>query len=348
MKLYSKSSIYEIKKFISQNEQSTVCMAYRKNKHYAIRQKVLLKIFKAQSNIYPLELESLIHVRSNYCVRILHFELIDHKPALILEWIDGINLLQLISSHTLTLSEVSYICYQIQQGLIDLKNHGICHGDLSLSNTLIDTAGRIKLIDFGKGNYTEKEIFSTPYFTAPEILRGEKPHFLSDLFSMGVLEKYLIENSYLKETSINGDPLLDPSPYKRKTKTFHFNSSSQKLLSKKVFFILNKQNLSILKTQPILKNKSKWNFSFLSLIFLGITTSGMQQKEYVGSLNVRSHKWFYIQIGDKTGFTPFSSGPLSTGNYVLHWRNKKDRGSKVITIKEGHHLLLTDKDLRAD
>ena len=145
MKLYSASSIYEIQTFISQGENSTVCLAYRKHKHYPIRQKILLKIFKPKSNIYPLELESLIRVRSNYCVKILHFELINHQPALILEWIDGLNLLQFMKySSSLTAGEISCICHQIQQGLIDLKNHGICHGDLSESNVLIDKQGNIK------------------------------------------------------------------------------------------------------------------------------------------------------------------------------------------------------------
>ena len=357
MKLYSTSSVYEITTFISQGENSTVCMAYRKHKHYPIRQKIILKIFKPRSHTYPLELESLIRVRSNYCVRILHFELINNQPALILECIDGLNLLQLIQHlSSLTPGEISCICYQIQQGLIDLKKHGICHGDLSESNVLIDKYGNIKLIDFGKGNYMGKDVFSTPHFTAKEVLKGRRPDFLSDLFALGVLEKSLFSSFPLKKNlppnqNQMNNPLLNPLPQKRKIKNFIFNKEDQQSLSKKVRFILDQKNISPVITQPIVRKRSEKRASFLNFIvicFLGITASGMNQKKPIGSITVRSHQWLYIKIENKKGFTPFSSGPLPSGKYTLYWKTHNGQNSQIITIQPGNHILLTDKDLLID
>ena len=348
MKLYSKSFVYEIQKFISQGSSSTVCKAVRKNKHYPIRQIVLLKIFKARSKIYPLELESLIKVRSDYCVRILHFELIDNKPSIILEWIEGFNLIQLMEYGGFSDSEAGFICSQIGQGLMDLKKQGLPHGDLSLSNVLINREGQIKLLDFGKGNYKGEDIFSTIYFTAPEVLKGKKPNFSSDLFSLGVLEKSLKEGvSKIPPAAIEGDSLLDPDPLKRKLKEFYFQKSSQNHLSQRIKNLLDSKKEVNLKTTPLFKAKQlrQSSFLFCYFIFLFFIVGGMLPKKEAGSVSVRSLKWLSIQIENKTGFTPFSSGPLAPGWHTLYWQGRKNKGAKTIQVQKGEHLLLTDKDL---
>ena len=46
--------------------------------------------------------------------------------------------------------EIQHILTSIYKGLKDLNKQGICHGDLSLDNVLIDEKAHIKLIDFGK------------------------------------------------------------------------------------------------------------------------------------------------------------------------------------------------------
>ena len=347
MKLTSPSFIYEIKQIISQNNLSIVCTAHRKNKLYPIGQKVLLKIFKKGSKIYPLELESLVRVHSDYCVKILNFELIDHKPSLILEWIHGVDLLSFLKkAHPLSSTQISCILWQIQQGLLDLNKQGLCHGDLSLSNVLIDSLGQIKLIDFGKGNYMGEHIFSTPLFTAPEVLESNNSHLSSDLFSLGVIEHCLKNFPETKKPACRlKDPLLDPNPEDRKPKAFVFQNTDKKILARRVKRIL--QESSIFKTRPLTpqtKRKHRPFFYFLLLSFMALT-SAMKTAPQTGSLSIRSHQWFFIQIAGQSGFTPFSSKPLPVGDYLLRWKNNIKKGSLTITIEPGGHLLLTDQDL---
>ena len=349
MKLHSKSSVYSVKKVISENERSTVCMAYRKNKDYSwVRQKVLLKIFKKNSQEYPLELDSVLQVRSPYCASVLNFENVENYPALILEWHDSLNLFQLIrQTPKLDHLETSYICSQIQKGIVDLNRQGISHGDLSLSNVLIDRRGNIRLIDFGKANYLGNEILTTSFFTAPEIFEGEMPSFYSDLYSLGVLEKILSENqkSFNKKHDYSqaGDILLDPSPQKRRLKEFMVHKKAKETLSLKVNSILSREVLTDFKKAKTLKKKwIPYNLILSGLVLMTILGSG--RAVFYGSIQVRSHKWMYIQIESQSGFTPFESGPLPSGQYQVIWKTQTRNGAKFINLKKNTHLLLTEKD----
>ena len=353
MELRSKSSVYQIQKILSKKEESIVYVAYRKSLKYSIAQKVLLKLFQKNSTIYPLELRSILQVHSPYCVSVLHFETVENKPAFILEWIDGINLFQLLrQSPPLDPFEISYICWNIQKGLVDLKKHNLCHGDLNWSNVLIDRKGHIRLVDFGKGNYTEQELFSTPLITAPELLHGKCPDFFSDLFSLGVLEKYLEDN--IEDTSqwgsmlsIEGDPLLDPCPNNRRMKDFIHPASARKTLAKKVARIRNQESLWKIKpsTDKIRQNKY---VSFLllcfSLFMMGFI--GNEWSHSDSSIHIRSHRWLHIELAGKSGFTPFDSGLLKSGMYLLKWKDQNQKGIVTIHLNKNSHLLLTEKDLK--
>ncbi len=355
MKLRSKSSVYDVQKVLSDNEQVAVCTAHRKNPDYPwVRQKVLLKVFKTLSPSYPLELDSLLKVQSSFCISVLNFEKIENKPALVLEWVDGINLFQLIrQSQALNPFEVSLICLKIQQGLIDLNKQGLVHGDLSLSNVLVDRKGCIRLIDFGKANYLGSNISYTPGFSAPEILKGERPSFESDLFSLGVLEKTLeLENEDVKKDfSKEGDTLLDPLPQNRRIKEFIYYKQAQNTLAKKVNFILNQENTKTDQPPELLQTnfkgkKSSFLIFFLGLSALGLMNSGMLKSPSFGSINIRSHQWMYIEVAGKSGFTPFESGPLKPGKYSLIWKDNSRTGQKIIVVKENSHLLFTEKNLK--
>jgi len=353
MRLRSKSSIYSIQKVLSDSGRTTVCVAYRKNPDYPwVRQKVLLKIFTSLSPAYPLELDSLLQMRSPYCISVLSFEKIENKPALILEWVDGINLFQLIrQSKPLSPFEISLICLRVQQGFMDLNKQGLVHGDLSLSNVLVDRKGHIRLIDFGKANYLGSGISYTPGFVAPEILKGEKPSFESDLFSLGILEKALENTDTIKDAPKAGDILLDPLPQNRRIKEFIYYKQAKETLAKKVNFILNQETHKGAIKSNFNQPNSDLRMSVSSMIFclslltLSFINSGMVQVPNFGSINIRSHQWLYIEVASKSGFTPFESGPLKPGKYHLIWRNNKSGGEAIITIKENVHLILTEEDL---
>lgn len=71
-----------------------------------------------------------------------------------------------------------------------LREQGTIHGDIKHSNIRIEDGGRLVLFDFGAVPATgeRSEAFQlTPEYAAPEVLRGERPSFSSDLFSAAVV-----------------------------------------------------------------------------------------------------------------------------------------------------------------
>ena len=75
---------------------------------------------------------------------------------------------------------------QLAQGLryLHTSKPPILHGDLKSRNILLDSRFRAKLCDFGLLLKTETGISGTPFWLAPDYLRGEKRgyHSLRNIF----------------------------------------------------------------------------------------------------------------------------------------------------------------------
>ncbi|KAJ7225827.1 kinase-like domain-containing protein, partial [Mycena pura] len=115
---------------------------------------------------------------------------------IILEYIPGISLAQLITLLALNENQCKAIIKQVASGLQHLHLLGIIHRDLKGSNVLIRETGLIKLVDFGIAKFTrdlpvthsQATYTGTSGFVAPEILRQTGQYTdLSDVWSVGCL-----------------------------------------------------------------------------------------------------------------------------------------------------------------
>jgi len=93
------------------------------------------------------------------------------------------------------------IARDVAQGLryLHTSKPPILHGDLKARNILVDSRFRAKLCDFGLSTKTSKTISGTPFWLAPEYLRGEKEYDTScDIYAMGIIfyEVYARKNPY--------------------------------------------------------------------------------------------------------------------------------------------------------
>ena len=116
------------------------------------------------------------------------------QAFLVMEWFDGESLGAAIRGwRTGDLRNKLLIARQIANGLAYVHSKGIIHRDVKPDNVWIDSAGNVKIIDFGVAKTEEFSItgagftLGTPYYMAPEQVRGDKPTPLVDIYAFGVL-----------------------------------------------------------------------------------------------------------------------------------------------------------------
>jgi len=116
---------------------------------------------------------------------------------LLVEYIDGANLRELMAMGRLSPAEALRLVPQVCAGLQFAHDHGIVHRDIKPENVLVDRYGQVKLADFGLAKLaggTEPSltgssvVFGTPHYMAPEQWRssGAVDH-RADIYSLGVL-----------------------------------------------------------------------------------------------------------------------------------------------------------------
>ena len=123
---------------------------------------------------------------------------------LLMEFVDGVNLRQLLQAKRLTPKEALSIVPPICDALQCAHDHGIVHRDIKPENLLIDKAGTVKIADFGiaKIVHSDRDTpvcsrseqtgvsaslpFGTPDYAAPEQSNGTADH-RADIYSLGVV-----------------------------------------------------------------------------------------------------------------------------------------------------------------
>jgi serine/threonine protein kinase len=125
---------------------------------------------------------------------------------LLMEFVDGVNLRQLLRTQKLTPEEALAIVPQICAALQFAHDRGIVHRDIKPENLLLDKAGRVKVADFGIAKMlgtsngdsgvgelaapenTTQAAIGTPSYSAPE-QKSDPQHVDSraDIYSLGVV-----------------------------------------------------------------------------------------------------------------------------------------------------------------
>lgn len=115
----------------------------------------------------------------------------------IMEFMDGLNLRQIMNSGNVSPKEALAIVPQICEALQYAHNQGIVHRDIKPENILLNKNGEVKIADFGLAKLMSspapdqpqrEKICGTPQYMAPEQVQrpGEVDH-RADIYSLGVV-----------------------------------------------------------------------------------------------------------------------------------------------------------------
>lgn len=162
-----------------------------------------------QSFVQEIFIATKLGLKNNHIVHILGYGVTEDKyPFYVMEYLQGKNLNNIISSRSLTLSSFLNICHQICLGLqcahkgvtLQGKTYPIIHRNIKPENIFItDNIKKgevIKILDFGIANFlaersqlafTESLINNLPY-CSPESMEGHKLlDVQSDIYSLGII-----------------------------------------------------------------------------------------------------------------------------------------------------------------
>src|ERR1041384_5396771 len=132
-------------------------------------------------------------------------EVIGDHSFIVMQYVEGETLGDLIRARALTTSEVAQLARQIISAIAEAHAHGIIHRDIKPKNIMVTPSGNVKVLDFGlaktikkrqsvavKGDSTSElsqvnVIPGTVAYMSPEQLRGEKLDYRSDIFSLGTV-----------------------------------------------------------------------------------------------------------------------------------------------------------------
>lgn len=129
-------------------------------------------------------------------VRIFDVGEIGGRPFYTMEYVKGINLLELVEGggrEPLSLKESLSVCRQICEALTHAHDKRILHRDVKLDNVMLTEALSVKLLDFGlakaldENPHASQFIVGTPAYMSPEQLAGRMVDERTDIYSLGVL-----------------------------------------------------------------------------------------------------------------------------------------------------------------
>ena len=124
----------------------------------------------------------------------------DGLPYFVMEYVEGLRLLQYVDKHQLSVNERLELFRKICAAVQYAHQNLIIHRDLKPNNILVTHGGEVKLLDFGVAKLVNPELTGgsitetranqrvmTPEYASPEQVRGQHVTTATDIYSLGVI-----------------------------------------------------------------------------------------------------------------------------------------------------------------
>ncbi|MDZ7360338.1 MAG: serine/threonine protein kinase [candidate division KSB1 bacterium] len=126
-------------------------------------------------------------------VRLVKFGVVESRPYLALEFVEGQNLRALLNRRSPLPNDIALcLVHELLSGLAEIHRHDIIHRDLKPENIMIGNDGVVKICDFdlaeARGKHANGNLlFGSPGYLPPEAILGEAITIQSDLFALGII-----------------------------------------------------------------------------------------------------------------------------------------------------------------
>jgi eukaryotic-like serine/threonine-protein kinase len=207
---------YKILEKIGEGGQGTVYKAIDSKLGRTVVIKVLpAELTAKEANLKRFEREARLASaldHPNICT-IFDLNEINGIHFIVMQYIEGRNVRQLVNGRPLSLDSALSIALQTADALAAAHARGIIHRDIKAGNVMVTPTGQVKVLDFGLAKLLDDEAARTsgihhteltevgiPYgtatYAAPEQARGDRVDSRADVFSTGVLLYEMLTGSW--------------------------------------------------------------------------------------------------------------------------------------------------------
>lgn len=374
----SKPATYQIIEMLGEGLTSCVYKSFKISETHNLNTLVALKILKSQSFIqeWKQEILSLQSVSHENLVQIRGWEELDLGFTIVLEFIDGLSLAQLLKQEMeLTHDEKNCLFQQAHIGLQKLHQIGLVHGDVSPNNIIIDKYGTVKWIDYGFGNFQSQKKF-TPQFASPEVIQGSQCTSSSDLYSLAKLANLLFpEECHIRETLSSPPQIrnisfltknfleakkglsnkielallnLEENKTSLKTELFTVTTSTSHLNSK-----TDSNTSSLLAFQPVpittkksptslhkIKGIIQWKLKAFTLSLIFISSIATTNSRSNSTISLATLQWSKVYLDEKyIGTSPIISYPTTVGSHKIDLEFDHSQKTIQVQLKAGNNKI---------
>ncbi len=203
------SGRYKLKKILGEGSYGTVWLS----DDLQLQTEVAIKtLHPHMGKIADLQKEAITQARLSHSnVAMIYSVDIDDR-FIAMEYIEGESLENYLrkliqDDNWISLDTAAHFLSQCFEGLMHAHDQSVVHGDIKPGNIIIDRGEVIKITDFGVAKVISEEqskgyattnmarrLGSITYM-APEVLKGERRSFSSDMFSLGMVAYLLSQIS---------------------------------------------------------------------------------------------------------------------------------------------------------
>jgi serine/threonine-protein kinase len=174
-------------------------------------------LFKNESmrKRFIFEANQYLYLRHPGIVSLRDFIIKEEAYYLVMEFVDGVNLEEYINKVSGPVPEPKaiQIMAEILGAIEYAHNAGVLHLDIKPANIMLDSSGKIKILDFGISNDESKmesgTVMGSPLYMSPEQTTGKNVDKQSDIYALGITLFQLLTGTTPLRGNISRDELFE-------------------------------------------------------------------------------------------------------------------------------------------